>query len=246
MKHFLSQSGVAAALVIAGLCSGCVESSSNYHRADFSSRTVLRGHFHGEDLAETDVLGKTVNQPTEEDIRNALDRTSKLDLKPGETILVVQSGELVPDARMVNELNKHFRAIPASGRKSDWLVGDTKEGADYAKALRLKAAQSGAEKILCFWGNLEISRHDLSTKTVTWLPVIDVVVPDQKDKVRVHLKMAAIDVRTGAWSIFRTEPVETEVVSTGWERAHLEPTEVRDLKQKSYVVAVNSLMTRPQ
>jgi hypothetical protein len=245
MKPILSRSIFASSLAIAALCAGCVEHSANYRRGDFSSRTALKGHYHGgNELNETDVLGVAVNQPTEEDIQKALDRTSKLDLKSGESLFVLQSGQSTPDPRMVNELNKHFRAMPYSGLKSDWLVGGDKEGADYAKALRLRAAQAGAEKILCFWGTLEISRHDLSTKTVTWLPVIDVVVPDQKDKVRVHLKMAAIDVRSGAWSIFRTEPVERDVVSTGWAREHLETQEVRELKEKSFVVAVNSLVTR--
>jgi hypothetical protein len=142
---------------------------------------------------------------------------------------------------MVAELNKHYRAIPFSGIRSDWIKGSSTNEPAYAKALRLAAAQAGAEKILCFWGNLEVAQHDLSTKTVTWLPVIDIFVPDEKNNVRVHLKVALIDVRTAAWTVFRTEPQETEMVSTGWAREHVRSPEVRRLQQKSYVVAVNSL-----
>jgi hypothetical protein len=50
-----------------------------------------------------------------------------------------------------------------------------------------------------------------------------------------------VDVRTGAWTIFRTEPQETRMVSTGWAREHVQSPEIRRLQQKSYVAAVNSL-----
>jgi hypothetical protein len=55
------------------------------------------------------------------------------------------------------------------------------------------------------------------------------------------LKIALVDVRTGAWTVFRTEPQETQMVSTGWAREHIRSPEVRRLQQKSYTVAVNSL-----
>jgi hypothetical protein len=76
--------------------------------------------------------------------------------------------------------------------------------------------------------------------------VVDVIVPDQKDNVRVHLKLALIDVRTGAWSLFRTEPVQANVVTTGWGREHLEIPEVKKLQKESYVVAVNTLVNPRQ
>jgi hypothetical protein len=148
---------------------------------------------------------------------------------------------------MVAEVNKYFRAIPFSGIRSDWARHNPENPDDhYAKSLRFAAAQAGAQKILCYWGSLEVARHDLSTKTITWLPVVDVIVPDQKDSVRVHLKLALVDVRTGAWSMFRTEPVQAHVVTTGWGREHLEIPEVRDLQKKSYVVAINTLLNSQQ
>ena len=94
--------------------------------------------------------------------------------------------------------------------------------------------------MLCFWGILEISRNDLATKTVTWLPVIDIFVPDQKEHVRCHLKMALVDVKSGAWSILRTEPVETEALTTGWSREHIDAPEIRALKARSHEAAVQS------
>ena len=44
-----------------------------------------------------------------------------------------------------------------------------------------------------------------------------------------------------SWTVFRTEPQEAQMVSTGWAREHTQSPEVRRLQQKSYVVAVNSL-----
>ena len=231
------------AVLAAILLIGCAhEKTTDYRRADYTSRKPLKSiHMGGRELADTDVLGVAAQSPTEEDIRNALDRAAKVQLREGENILVVQSGEPVPDTRMIAELNKHYRAIPFSGIRGDWIKGDSKNQPDYARALRFAAAQAGAEKILCFWGNLEVAQHDLSTKTITWLPVVDVFVPDEKNNIRVHLKLALVNVRTGAWTVFRTEPQETQMVSTGWAREHVRSPEVRRLQQKSYVAAVNSL-----
>lgn len=231
---------VLAALLLVGCAH---DRSSDYRRADYGSRKALKSHYNGgHELADADVLGSSSVKPSDEEIVKTLSRSSKVELRQGEAVLVVQSGETVPDPRMVTELNKHFRAIPFSGVRSDWIVGDSSDSPDYAKALRLAAAQAGAEKILCFWGSLEVANHDLSTKTITWLPVVDVIVPDQKDRVRVHLKMALVDVRSGSWTILRTEPMEGELLSTGWGREHLEPERVRELKKKSYEAAVNTLL----
>lgn len=231
------------AVLAATFLIGCAhEKTTDYRRADYNSRKPLKSvHMSGRELADTDVLGTSAQTPSEEDIRNALDRAAKVHLKEGENVLVVQSGEVVPDSRMVAELNKHYRAIPFSGVRGDWIKGNSESDPDYAKALRFAAAQAGAEKILCFWGNLEVAQRDLSTKTITWLPVVDVIVPDEKNNVRVHLKIALVDVRTGAWTVFRTEPQEAQMVSTGWAREHVRSPEVRRLQQKSYTVAVNSL-----
>lgn len=231
--------GMAAAAFLAGCAH---EKSTDYRRADFTSRHTLRSHYHGDqELRDLDVLGMNAGEPTDETIRKTLDKSSKVDLKPGESILVLQSGEPIPDARMVSELNERYRAIPFSGIRSDWQAADTDAPDRYAKALRFAAAQAGAEKILCFWGSLEIARQDLSTKTVSWIPVLDFFVPDQKDSVRVHLKMALVDVRSGEWAVFRSAPIEEEVVSTAWEREHLENSQVKRMKLASYKTAVSSL-----
>lgn len=230
-------------VVSAMFLAGCAhEKSTDYRRADFTSRHTLRSHYHeGEELKDGDVLGMSAGEPSEETIKKTLERSSKVDLKRGESILVLQSGEPVPDARMVAELNQYYRAIPFSGIRSDWQTSDTDAPDRYAKALRFAAAQAGAEKVLCFWGSLEIARHELSTKTVSWIPVLDFFVPDQKDSVRVHLKMALVDVRTGEWAVFRSAPIEEEVVSTAWEREHVENSQVKRMKLASYKTAVGSL-----
>lgn len=230
-----------AALFLAGCAH---DRSTGYQRRDFDARRALKGHAaSGSELQDTDVFGSAAAKPTEEEIAKALDRSSKVELRAGDGVLVVQSGKTVPDPRMVAELNKHCRAIPFSGVRSDWISGDAGDNPDYARALRMAAAQAGAQKILCFWGSLEVARHDLSTKTITWLPVIDVLVPDQKDRLRMQLKTAVVDVRTGAWTLSRTEPLEDEAITTGWGREHLESPEVRRLQQKSYTLAVNSLVS---
>lgn len=232
------------AAMAAVLLVGCAhEKTTDFQRKDFNARKALTSDYTSwNELSDTDVLGAAAANPSDEEIQKALDRAAKVDLKKGDSILVLQSGRAVPDARMVSELNKYFRATPFSGVRSDWLVGKSSEKSpDYARALRLAAAHAGAEKIVVFWGSLEVARHDLSTKTITWLPVVDVIVPDQKDRLRVHLKTAVVDVRSGSWMVRRTEPVEDQAITTGWGREHLESPQVKRLQQRSYALAVDAL-----
>jgi hypothetical protein len=225
---------------------GCAHhhADTDYQRADFGSRLAIKSSYHGADeLAESDVIGTDrAHAPTEADIQKALEGSAKIGVKEGEAILVLQSGQPVPDERLLKDLNKHFRAIPYTGLRRDWGEGGADGGERASKALRFAAAQAGAQKILCYWGELEVAHHNLSTKTITWLPVVDVVIPDQLDRVRMSLKVAIIDVKTGAWSTFRTEPFSTTAATTGWGRKHVESPEINNLKRKSYAAVVSSLL----
>jgi hypothetical protein len=70
--------------------------TTDYRRADFSSRK-LKGFGSGHDLTEFDVVGsKAEKTPSDAEIRNALDRASAVHLKSGETVLVLQSGRPCP------------------------------------------------------------------------------------------------------------------------------------------------------
>src|SRR5258708_33159398 len=89
-------------------------------RADVSDPAF---EYRGE-LSEYDVLGIPRGEVTSEaDIQRAIESAKPVKLRPGSSILLIQSGALFPDGPMVTELNKHFRVVPFSGVPTVRRVG---------------------------------------------------------------------------------------------------------------------------
>src|SRR6266487_2742926 len=121
MKPCNSILALAACALLAGCTSTRSISNSDYREAGPGSHTAPAGHsdpafaYRGE-LSEFDLLGVVRDQSaSEEDIQNALDKARPIRLKPHTTILLIQSGAMFPDGRMVAEMSKHFTVVPFSG-----------------------------------------------------------------------------------------------------------------------------------
>jgi len=200
------------------------------------------------ELSEYDVLGITRGEVTsEKEIRRAIDQAKPVRLRPDSSILLIQSGAMFPDGGMVSEMEKHFRVIPFSGipavRKT--AGGERTESFDpdsYSKSLRLTAARGGAQVIVCYWGILESENEQLVTKTVSWVPVVNWIVPDEKQHMRIQLKIALIDVATGDWSIFTPRPFEDARVSRSPRRGAVDQKQVNTLKSKVYEAAAAEIL----
>src|SRR5436853_1688400 len=68
------------------------------------------------ELSEFDVLGITRGEiTTETEISRALDHAKRIKLHPSSSILLIQSGALIPDSPMISELEKHFRVSTFTG-----------------------------------------------------------------------------------------------------------------------------------
>jgi hypothetical protein len=219
---------------------GCA-TGQNYKSAEFSGDKIYkRVGATSPQLRENEVLGvKSGDGVSDEEIRKILDEGGSLRLKPGSKVLVVQSGVTHPDNAMVQELSRHFAVLPHTGMPSDLKQGDGQTAV--SKNLRLAAAHSSAETILVYWGHLEMKRDDLPTSLVSWVPVIDFTVPDEYQKVRMFLKMALVDVRTGHWATFRTEAIEDEALTTRYARERDKTWSLDRTKQKLYHTAVKKL-----
>ena len=113
---------------------------------------------------------------------------------------------------------------------------------DISKTLRLAAAHSKAETLLVYWGHLEMMRDDLPTSLVSWVPVVDFTVPDEYQRVRMHLKAALIDVRSGNWATFRTEPIESDALTTRFAREHEQKWPIQNTKQRLYKNSVEKIL----
>ena len=220
------------------LLAGC-GTERGFRSAEFSSdQTYKKGK--SSQLKENEVLGlQAADDVSERDIRRILDETRTLSVKEGSSILLVQSGSQHPDSEMINRLSKHFSVIPNSGVPAELRA---EVDGNVSKALRLAAAHAKAETVLVYWGEMEIKRDDLPTGIVSWVPVIDFVVPDEYQKVRVYLKVALIDVRGGQWATFRTEPIEEQTLTTRYAREKEPNWPLGPVKGRAYDACVQKLL----
>jgi hypothetical protein len=198
------------------------------------------------ELTEFDVLGIARGELTSEaSIRRALDEARKVKLQPDSSILLIQSGALFPDGGMLSELGKHFHVMPFTGvPPQEHNVGATitSDPETFAKSLRLAAARAGNDVIVCYWGFLESMSENLATKTVSWLPLANRVLPDETQRMRIRLKLAIVDVRSGNWAVFSPAPFENTLTSERKHRAKEDQAQVEQLKAQAYEAAVADLL----
>ncbi|PWU20641.1 MAG: aminopeptidase [Verrucomicrobia bacterium] len=242
------------ALLACALCAGCQTSTrsishSGYSEAGRAPTTDPGFEYRGE-LSEFDVLGISRGDlVSDAEIQSALAKATGVRLHPGSSVLLIQSGALFPDGDMVSELGKHFRVVPFSGTPPSNKTANTPQSESldpesYSKSLRLTAARSGSDVILCYWGILESDNRNLPTKTVSWVPVVNWMVPDEVEHARIRLKLALIDVRSGNWTVFSPNPIESGRLSIRPRRGVADQKQVESLKQKAYEASVHDLVSR--
>src|SRR5262245_1843304 len=186
-----------------GLFAGCTKSTRSISHSDYREPGARYGCTPGDnisdpgfaykgEISEFDVLGITREQVTsEEEIGRALDRANRVKLRPGSSILLIQSGAIFPDGEFVAELSKHYRVVhfsgvPAPCKTNSWGQSASLDAKGYSKSLRLAAARGANDYIICYWGILESGSEKLPTKTVSWLPVVNWLLPDAKQRMRIH------------------------------------------------------------
>lgn len=241
MKHHLLPIGL---LSVAVLLSGCETRSisdsgyrggGSYYGGGRSAPTVR-------ELNELDVLGiRPTDKPTEDEIRQAAVNRVRLEVRRGARVMLVQSGAQYPDAPMVAEMEKYFAVTPFSGVPSQLGVKEAGDEALSAR-LRLAAARGGVEAIVCYWGILESGRIDHVTKTVSWVPVVSWFTPDETQQMRIRLKAAVVDVKTGNWTMLTPAAFENEALSTRQSREKSDQQQVTKLKAKGYAALAQDLV----
>jgi len=232
-------------LLLTILLIGCTArsiSDSGYRSpGGYYSRGSDNPLYNGE-LSEFDVLGIDARKEiTEQDIAAAaVAGKSRLTLRKGDTILLIQSGAILPDQDMTANAEKYFSVNVFTGVPEQ----DKKTNESYAKALRLAAARAGIDKILVYWGVLESGTTNLGTKTVSWVPIVGMVVPDEAQELRIRLKVALVDVKTGQWEIFVPKTFEDKAYSASLTRRSSDQQQVALLKTKAYRAAIEGVLAR--
>ncbi len=233
---------LAMLLLVAG-CSVRSISNSGYHPDGRGSGNP----FYQGELTEFDVLGIDLAQKVSPaDIEREFSTYGRPSVKRGGALMVIQSGAMMPDEPMLRELDRYFvttafSGVPLRQARVGWphhVSVATEPAGNYAMALRLAAARGGYETIYCYWGVLEtmVERH--ATKAISWVPVIGMAIPDETQQMRIRLKIAVIDVKSGRWSIFTPASFEDQTLTASLGRESSDQGQVALLKERAYKAAV--------
>lgn len=195
---------------------------------------------YGQELSEQDVLGlNNQHHISEAQIQHALDSSRNLAVPKGSRVMLVQSGARVPDPAMISSFDKDYDVTVFTG-----IANKANLGNNFSKALRLAAARAHSEKIVCLWGKVESATRKLETKVVSWIPIVGQIVPDKAQRMRIQLKIAVIDVRTGAWDVYSSKTFEDTSISAKISRESSDQGLIEDLKKEAYREAAKEFSAR--
>ncbi len=222
--------------------------SDSGYRGDYWGGGSDDNRLYRGELSEFDVLGIERNQAiAEREIQESLGARQRPSIARGASIMLIQSGAMFPDEPMVRALEARYDVGQFSGIPEERAQSASVAPAavsSYAMALRLAAARGGYDKIIAYWGVLETAQERLGTKVVSWVPIVGTFIPDQTQRMRIRLKFAVIDVKTGQWDLYAPEPLEDDAISANLNRASSDQAQVALLKEAGYKAAITDLFTR--
>lgn len=230
----------ACMLLLLGACATRSISDSGVREKSFWGGSSSSNPFYRGELTEFTVLGIDLKADVSEaDIQAALAAKPKLTVTKGSSLMLIQSGAMTPDEVMFKAFEKYysvaaFTGVPETGDKY----------ANQSRVLRLGAAKGGNEKMVVYWGLLESGSVKHGTKVVSWIPLVGGLVKDETQRMRIRLKVAVVDVKTGQWDMFLPEPFEDTDSSGRNARAAADQAQVMLLKEKGYRAAVEELVKR--
>lgn len=244
MQGFRNARRLIFLLTIVSALAGCGTrsiSNSDYSADSDRGYGQRNNPFYKGELNEFDVIGiDSKSAISEEDITKAAASKSRITLQKGSAIMLIQSGAMIPDEDMVKGMEKYynvsvFTGIPAAEGNS---------GGTYSRALRLAAAKGGADKLLVYWGLLETGREDLATKAISWLPFVGGAISDETQRMRIRMKVAVVDVKSGQWEMFSPEPFDDSSSSGSYSRVSSDQAQVLALKGKAYKATADDVVKR--
>ena len=230
MKHVtLVRSALAGALVFLAGCTTRSISNSGFRNGQPGPNSQIGGYT-GE-LSELDVIGVAADTTvTEADIHAAVRGPAGTRLSRASKVLLIQSGADFPDAPMLDAMRTRFAVASFSGRPET----RARTGDAFSKTLRLVAARGGYDKIVCYWGVLESAREDKITRTISWVPIVGYVIPDEREHMRIRLKAAIVDVESGRWTFVTPPPAARSKLSTALWREEADQDLVNKLKTEGF------------
>lgn len=148
-------------------------------------------------------------------------------------VLVMQSGQLYPDASFLVHLDPKCSVIPMSGIPDKSPTTGTPL-IDAAKA-------GGVAKIVAYWGNIETTHQPMDSKAISWIPIAGYYVPDENQKMRVSISAIVSDVSSGRWFNYTAHSSETEILHSSHTARAKDSEQVEKLKAEAYENLVQQL-----
>ena len=229
MKRFLLIAALGSCIsILLTSCSTRSISDSGYRENyGYYGRSSDSVNYQGE-LSEWDVLGTGSTNV-------AVAKYEPVSLIKGERVLVIQSGAFFPDDQMIRDLEIYCNVAMFSG------VPPKEKDPVLAERLRSAALNGGCSKLLVYWGVLESGRRDQATKSVSWVPVVGMFVPDSSQTMRIRVKAFVVDAASGRWSMFIADSFEDERLSAPLVRESSDQGQVARLKALAYRNLVKKL-----
>lgn len=225
---------IALLLIALTILAGCRTSPNHHNKAD-SSRGNGQQNLHKGGLQELDVIGVDLeSEASEDEIASVAASTLHIVIPNGSSVMLIKSGAVIPDEDMVKGLEKNYIVSTFNG--SPPAVGNS--GAGYSRSLRLAAAKSGADKLIVYWEIQEIGKEKLPDKSTIWSLFSGGDAPNEKQPVRMRMKIAVVDVKSGQWEIFSPETLEAPKIINVYSNKLLE------LKVDAHKAAAENIIKR--
>ncbi len=165
-----------------------------------------------------------------------IDADAPVRIAKGERVIVMQSGQIRPDASFLSCFDGRCDLVAMSGVPSRHAVG--------GPSLREAAKAGGIDKIVAYWGSIETSIQPKDTKAVSWVPIAGWYIPDESQKMRVSVSAIVSDVPSGRWSAVAAVSDETEVSHSMMTARTKDSQQVEKLKSQAYQRLVQKLTSQ--
>lgn len=224
---------VCGAILLMGGLAGCEEGSIS----EGDPAYVGGGR---REIDEMELLGSP-HGASEADIRGALHGSGGVTARAGTSLMVVQSGAGSPDSIMLAAAEPRYHVFPFNGAPAEETPAGSRGKGALARELRLAAAKSGCTHILCYWGKLETIQEDQVTKTVSWVPIVGNLVPDEHRTTRLRVRGVLIDVASGRVAAFTPPAAQNSALSSNLLRGSSRDKQVYELKTRAYAALIDEL-----
>ena len=92
--------------------------------------------------------------------------------------------------------------------------------------------------------NTGVTIYKRTLKKFSWIPIVGSTVPDQAQSMRIRLKVAVVDVKTGRWEMFSPKSLDERSYSARINRAQSDQAQVAELKKQAYVLAAETVLAK--